>query len=141
MSLEVLLIPLGIAAVAAVREMRSSDLCEKCRATRIKDSSLLLASLRQVGATATQVAEDRVLASSKWGPLTFQRVGEVFLGRVDGREALTEEMLGELHSALGEIVQSAMVEDLRRQAEQMGMLLISETDDNGTVQLVFEEVR
>ena len=141
MSLEVLLLPLGIAAIAAVREMRSSDLCEKCRATRIKDSSLLLASLGHLGATAPQVAEDRVVASSRWGPLTFQRVGELFLGRVDGREDLTENMLGELHSAMGVIVQAAMVEDLRHQAEQMGMLLLSETDQNGTVQLVFEEAR
>lgn len=51
MSLEVLLIPLGIAAIAAIREAKSTDLCEKCKTTRITDQQLLEDALVAMGAT------------------------------------------------------------------------------------------
>ncbi|MDP9883103.1 hypothetical protein J2W21_000593 [Sinomonas atrocyanea] len=141
MSLEVLLIPLGIAAIAAIKEARSSDLCEKCKATRIEDQSLLVEALQALGATDIQQTNGRLTAKSRFGQLTFARVGKAFLGRVDGAESATPSMLAELDSAVGSILQFRTVESVREQAASMGLTLITQTAQDGTVQLVFEEQR
>ncbi|WP_077490422.1 hypothetical protein [Sinomonas mesophila] len=141
MSLEVLLIPLGIAAIAALKESRSTDLCEKCKATRVQDQDLLLEALEALGATDIQQSEGRVTAYSRYGRLTFARVGDVFLGRVDGVEEATPQMLGELDAAVGSILQFRTVESVRQQAAAMGLTLLTQTAQDGTVQLVFEERR
>lgn len=139
MSLEVLLIPLGIAAIAAIKEARSTDLCEKCKATRIEDQSLLVEALTALGATDIRQNEGRLTATSRYGELTFARVGQVFLGRVDGTEEATPGMLADLESAVGAILQFRTVESVREQAAAMGLTLLTQTAQDGTVQLVFEE--
>jgi hypothetical protein len=139
MSLEVLLIPLGIAAIAALKEARSSDLCEKCQATRIEDQGLLVEALQALGATEIREADGRVTAASRYGTLTFARVGQAFLGRVDRVEQATPGMLADLESAVGSILQFRTVESVREQAAAMGMTLLTQTALDGTVQLVFEE--
>ncbi|RJT97358.1 hypothetical protein D6T65_13435 [Arthrobacter frigidicola] len=139
MSLEILLLPLGIAAVAAIKQARSTDLCEKCRTTRITDQGLLVAALRAMGATEIMETEGRLSARTAYGPVTFQRVGSVFLGRVDKAEAETPHMLAELDVKVGHITQIHTIENVRRQAAAMGMVLIEERSEDGTVQLVFEQ--
>lgn len=141
MSLEVLLIPLGIAAVAAIRQARSSDLCEKCKATRITDQKLLEESLLALGATKVQASNGRVTARTVHGPVTFQRIGEIFLGRVDKAPHKTDAMLQDLNAATGTILQYRTVQAVREQAAAMGMTLVEERADDGTVQLVFEQGR
>lgn len=141
MSVELLLIPLGIAAVAAIREARSTDLCEKCRATRIKDTSLLLDALERAGVTDVIANnEDRVIGRSAHGTVTFQRVGETFLGRVDGNEQATVTLLADLDRHVGLLVQEQNVRLVRERAATLGYRLITEQDDDGAVRLVFEEV-
>lgn len=140
MSLEVLLIPLGIAAIAAIREARSTDLCEKCKNTRITDASLLVEVLERMGATNLVVTDSRITATTSYGPATFQMVGNLFLGRVDGSvQALTEAMLAQVDSTLGNISQARSVERIRERAAEMGLVLLTEHADDGTVQLVFEQ--
>lgn len=139
MSLEILLLPLGIAAVAAIRQARSTDLCEKCKTTRITDQGLLVEALRAMGATKIRESEGRLTASTSYGPVTFQRVGTLFLGRVDKSEEKTQSMLADLDVNVGRITQFHTVESVRRQAQAMGMVLIEERSEDGTVQLVFEQ--
>jgi len=140
MSLEVLLIPLGIAAIAAIKEARSTDLCEKCKNTRITDASLLVEVLERMGAADLVVADSRITAATSFGPVTFQMVGKLFLGRVDGNvEALTEAMLAQVDATLGTISQARSVERIRERAAEMGLILVTENADDGTVQLVFEQ--
>jgi hypothetical protein len=139
MSLEILLLPLGIAAVAAIRQARSTDLCEKCKTTRITDQGLLVEALRAMGATKLRESEGRLSAITSYGPVTFQRVGTLFLGRVDKSENKTKAMLSDLDVNVGRITQFHTVENVRRQAQAMGMILIEERSEDGTVQLVFEQ--
>ena len=140
MSLEVLLIPLGIAAIAAIREARSTDLCEKCKTTRIKDQQLLHDALLEMGATSLSAGEGRVTGDSPYGRITFQRIGEVFLGRVDrADDQVTDNMLAALDMSVGALLQQRTISSLHARAAEMGMTLVSQTAANGEVQLVFEQ--
>lgn len=140
MSLEVLLIPIGIAAIAAIREARSTDLCEKCKTTRVKDQQLLHDALHAMGATSLSVGEGRITGDSPYGRITFQRVGEVFLGRVDrADDQVTDNMLTALDMSVGALLQQRTITSLHARAAEMGMTLVSQTAANGEVQLVFEQ--
>lgn len=140
MSLEVLLIPLGIAAIAAIREAGSTDLCEKCKTTRITDQQLLHEALLAIGATDLSVAEGRITGNSPYGRITFQRLGEVFLGRVDrAQDGTTSDMLAALDMSVGALLQERTISSLHARAAEMGMVLVSQTAANGEVQLVFEQ--
>jgi hypothetical protein len=139
-SLEVLLIPIGIAAIAAIREARSTNLCEKCKTTRIKDQKLLHDALVAMGATRLSSGQGRITGDSPYGRITFQLVGDVFLGRVDGTDQdATTNMLAALDMSVGALLQQRTVESLRTRAAEMGLTLIAQTSDNGDVQLVFEQ--
>lgn len=140
MSLEVLLIPLGIAAIAAIREARSTDLCEKCKTTRIKDQQLLQDALLAMGATSLSVTEGRITGDSPYGRVTFQQIGELFLGRVDrADDQVTDNMLAALDMTVGALLQQRTIASLHARAAEMGMTLVSQTAANGEVQLVFEQ--
>lgn len=140
MSLEVLLIPLGIAAYAALKESRSTDLCEKCKSTRITDRELLCEALKNLGATDLRTVDNRIEARMQQGQVTFQKVGETFMGRVDNAaEAVTLSMLGAVDTEVGRITQQRSIESMRLRATELGLTLIEERASNGTVQLVFEE--
>src|SRR4051794_36769890 len=71
MSVEVLLIPLGIAAYGALatwaKESRSVDLCEKCKATRVMQTPILVEALTAMSVVITSQTEDRVTGTSKSG--------------------------------------------------------------------------
>ena len=145
MSVEVLLIPLGIAAYSAVhslvREARSADLCEKCKATRITDDGVLGNALAGTGAAVTSAAPHRLQASSRCGSLTFQRVGDVFLGRVDGAdEETTRAMLGELDAAVGLVMQDRTARLVVERAQALGFRLIEHREQDGSLNYVFEEI-
>lgn len=144
MSIEVVLIPLGIAAYGAistlVKESRSVDLCESCKATRIVDPVLLREALGRMGAVVTEGTDDRILATGAWGALTFQKVGDVFLGRVDGNDELvTQTMLEELDRQVGRVVQGRTAALVRERAKELGFRLIEQHDQNGVLNYVFEE--
>ena len=141
MSLEVLLIPIGIAAVAAIKEARSTDLCEKCRATRITAHDVLLEALTALGVSLTSTSDTRVTASSRWGALTFQKVGDIFLGRVDGADAdTTDAMLNELDRTVGKVMQQRTAQQVIERAEALGFRLIQHQEDDGSLNYVFEEI-
>jgi len=144
MSIEVLLIPAGIAAYSAihslVKEARSEDLCEKCRATRVTEVDVAQEALLSMGATITHLSEDRVQAASRWGELTFQRVGNVILGRVDGAdEATTLSMLAEFDTAVGRVMQSRTAQIVVERARALGFRLIEQREEDGSLNYVFEE--
>lgn len=145
MSIEVLLIPAGIAAYSAihslVREARSEDLCEKCRATRVTDIEVARAALATMGVVITLTDADRLQATSSWGALTFQKVGDVVLGRVDNAdEPATLAMLSEFDAAVGRVMQARTAQVVVERARALGFRLIEEREDDGTLNFVFEEV-
>lgn len=141
MSLEVLLIPIGMAALAALKEARSTDLCEKCRATRITEVDVLTEALAALEASVTSVTGGRVNAESRWGTVTFQKVGDVFLGRVDDADAATTDaMLGELDGAVGRVMQNRTAQLVMERAEALGFRLIQHHEEDGSLNYVFEEI-
>lgn len=140
MSVEFVLIPMGIALIAAWREARSNDLCQKCRATAITDQPLLVDALHELGAVELFESEGRVNATLPFGPVTFQKVGQTFLGRVDRDDASTEVMLTALQSAVGSVLQQRSAERLRTRAAELGLRLVEDRTEDGEIRLVFEEM-
>lgn len=140
MSLEVLLIPIGIAAIAAIAESRSTDLCEKCRATRIVDVDILHEVLTELDARVLTTTDSRLSASSEWGPLTFQKVGDVWLGRVDNAsEEQTIEMIAAVDVTVGQLMRARTARQVVERAEALGYRLIEQTEVDGSLNYVFEE--
>jgi hypothetical protein len=140
MSIEVLLIPLAIAGIAAIREARSTDLCEKCKVTRIADQSALVEALIKLGAENFVEVDGRVTCTLGDQALTFQKVNNVFLGRVDqGSEEDTEEMLALVDGGFGKVIQERTITHAKEFAASNGLRLISESAGDGSVQLLFEE--
>lgn len=144
MSIEVLLIPAGIAAYSAihalVREARSTDLCEKCRATRVTEIDVAHEALLALGSTITHAEDGRIHANTRWGGVTFQKVGNVVLGRVDSAdEPTTLAMLGEFDAAVGRVMQARTAQIVIERAQALGFRLIEQRDDGGTLNYVFEE--
>ncbi|PPJ36366.1 hypothetical protein C5E45_20145 [Nocardia nova] len=139
MSVEVLLIPLGIAAAAAWRESRSTNLCAKCKSTRLTDQTLLVEALQVMGAQNIIQSDDNVRAHTAFGSVMFQRVGDVFLGRVDQNDNATDTMLSQLEHAVGRVLQVRNVAVVRQRAQELGLRLVTEQAEDGTVKLVFEE--
>lgn len=144
MSVEVLLIPLGIAAYGAVatwaKEARSVDLCEKCKATRIMEMALLVEAVTAMGVVVTSHSEDRLTGTSAWGSVTFQKVGDLFLGRVDGKDdEATRSMLAALDAQVGRIAQLRTASLVVERAKELGFRLIEHRDEDGVLNYVFEE--
>lgn len=141
MSIELILIPLGIAAYAALKEQRRTDLCEGCKQTRVTEPGLLIRTLNQLGATDVVGEGDLIRARSAHGMVRFQLVEGIFLGRVDdGSEEETQLLIDNVNTAVGRILQAEKVEEMRTRAAQLGLRLVGEeVVDDGTVQLVFEE--
>jgi hypothetical protein len=141
-SLEVLLIPIGIAAFAAWRgsQDQSADKNEQLLATRITDEDLLMEALHAVGATKVKAADGRVTGHTTVGDVSFERLGDNFHGRVkNGTAESTTQLLGEIEVAVGGIVQARSAERIRQRATELGLVLITEQSDDGTLQFVFEE--
>lgn len=139
MSVEILLIPIGIAAFAAWREARSTDLCERCRTTRITDQELLLEALQAMGATSMTSVSGRVVGQVPAGSFTCQKVGDVFLARIDGApDSVTIDFVGEVEQSVGRVLHERNVKRVRERAEEMGMSLLTLTQHDGTTRLVFE---
>ncbi|WP_026373083.1 hypothetical protein [Agrococcus lahaulensis] len=140
MSVELVLIPIGIAAVAARRMARASSLCERCRATIVADRTLVVEALTVLDWQILDQGNEFVCARTPWGPSLFRQIGEVYLARVDGAsDEVTLEMIKVFDAAAGRIAQMRGVQRAMQQATEMGLRLIEQRDEGGQVRLVFEE--
>ena len=101
---------------------------------------LLIEALTAMGATVTSRTEDRLTGISEWGAVTFQKVGDLFLGRVDGMdENVTRSMLSALDVQIGRIAQLRTAEIVMERAKALGFQLIEHRDEDGVLNYVFEE--
>ncbi|MGF3052888.1 hypothetical protein ACQUSY_02820 [Microbacterium sp. YY-03] len=140
MSIEVLLIPLGMAAVAAIKEANRTDLCTKCMATRVTSVDVLREVLAAMDVTVESSDSALITGTSAWGALTFRQVGNVWLGRVDNASAQeTGAMISALDITLGRVMQTKTAQQVVARAESLGFRLVSTTQENGTLNYVFEE--
>ncbi|SNT55943.1 hypothetical protein SAMN05421812_109295 [Asanoa hainanensis] len=146
MSVSLLLIPAALAAAAAI-SARAADqpggsggglVCTV--STRMRDSALLSAALRETGAVVTTGTD---LVDAVWQGVTarFTRDTEGiwaahFAGDVDESRAV--EIVRRLDEAYGRQVQAAVLDRLRTRAPAAGLRLESETlEEDASVRLVF----
>jgi hypothetical protein len=143
-SISLILVPLAVAAVAAVNGARSTRdvtgqvVCEV--RTRMRDERLLAAALEETGAAVT--ADEREIAA-QWAGVraAFARDAEGvwsahFTGDVDESRAV--EIIRAVDVGYGRQVQRAVLERLRERAPAAGFSLESETiTEDAGVRLVF----
>ncbi|MEV0719887.1 hypothetical protein [Asanoa sp. NPDC050611] len=143
MSVSLILIPAALAAAAVIQARAgggggASTVCTV--STRMRDSVLLSAALRETGAVVT-AGDDVVDAAWQGVESRFTRGADGiwtahFRGDVDESRAV--EIVRRLDVAYGRQVQAAVVERLRDRALAAGLRLESETvADDAAVRLVF----
>jgi len=142
MSIELLLIPIGLTVYAAIREYRDTTLCEKCRTTTVTDLHLLDRALQHLGATGIEHLTEQVVVAHLGGrAIRFQKAGEAIIGRVDEHDDETDLLVNQVNVAAGLVSQRDTIEAMRLRAAELGLRLVGEeTAEDGTVQLLFEEV-
>lgn len=144
MSVSLILVPLAVATVAAVRGAtagRDDDGRIVCQVkTRMRDAQLLGDALRQTGAVV-DVDTDTITATWASVRARFQRDAEgVWTAHLAGEvdEARAVQIVQAVDVAYGQQVQRAVVERLRNQAGDAGLRLESEeTAEDASVRLVF----
>lgn len=141
MSIEILLIPAGIAAYAALKEHREAARLRGSLPLRVTDPELLIQALDQLGATDVAVDESTITASLEGEHLTVRGVDELLLLQVvDGTEEQTAALVEQVDQQVGQALQEAKVEEMRTRAAQLGLVLVGEVvAEDGTVQMIFEE--
>ncbi|MQA25920.1 MAG: hypothetical protein GEU94_10680 [Micromonosporaceae bacterium] len=146
MSVSVLLVPLALAAAAAVtgvaagRDAQGRVVCQV--RTRMRDANLLGAALRESGGVVSTDDTGAVHADWQQSRATFQRDQDGiwsahFTGEVDESRAV--EITRAVDVAYGRQVQQAVLQRLRERAGSAGLRLESEmVADDHSVQLVFQ---
>ena len=150
MSLSLVLIPLSIAVAAAsqARQIRPSDVeagNEVRVESRMRDETLLVVSLQDLGATVRRADDGVLLAKTPDRALTMRRDAAglwnaCFAGTwtPDGARAFVED----LDRAYGLQVQRAVIRRLEERAPEAGMRITSQSvDDDRVVTLVMEVER
>ena len=144
MSLEIILVPLAIAAYGSwkARSMEKDNflLVE----TRLKDSAILAATLHSMGGTSVSVDEGVVRAIIGNRSVSFQSDSNgVLTAHVDTKdqeEAIS--LLLEVDRQYGIQVQAAVVERVKQRAGSLGMNVISQIKgEDGSVNMILEEVK
>lgn len=147
MSVEIVLIPLAIAAASAWKASRPAGRSGPTYlqvATRMRDRSLLQRALGDVGATVTE--HDAQLQAS-WDTIAAtmtQTADGIWTAHFpsETQEEHATELLRDLDIAYARRVQEAVVARLREQAPSAGMTIESERiEPDRTVTLVFNVAR
>lgn len=142
MSIEIILIPAAVAAIAAWQANRGTDEAGRTRVavtTRLRSADLLRLALRDLGATVDASSEE-VVASWSTIQASFSRdESGVWTAHFEG-DVTTEEatdVIQNLDRAYGRRVQQEVLERLRDRAPQAGMTIESETvEEDRTVTLI-----
>jgi len=150
MSLSLVLIPLAVAAAAAsqAHQDHPSDVAavnEIRVESRMRDETLLVASLGDLGATVRRADDGALLVETPGGGLTMKRDAAglwnaCFAGAwtPNGARAFVED----LDRAYGLQVQRAVIRRLEERAPEAGMRITSQSvDDDRVVTLVMEVER
>ena len=150
MSLSLVLIPLSIAAAAAsqARRPRPSDVeagNEVRVESRMRDETLLVAALGDLGAAMSRTGDGALLARTPDRALTMRRDAAGLWNACfaetwtpDGARAFVED----LDRAYGLRVQRAVIRRLEERAPEAGMRITSQSvDDDRVVTLVMEVER
>jgi hypothetical protein len=144
MSLEIILVPLAIAAYGSwkARSMEKDNVL--LVETRLKDPALLALALHAMGGTSIEVDGGVVQAVIGNRKLSFRSDSSgVLTAHVDTKdqdEAVS--LLLEVDKQYGFQVQEAVVARVKQRASGLGMNIVSQiTSEDGSINMVLEEVR
>ena len=144
MSLEIILVPLAIAAYGSwkARSMEKDNVL--LVETRLKDSALLTMALHAMGGTSVEVDGGVVRAVIGNRKVSFRSDSSgVLTAHVDTKdqdEAIS--LLLEVDKQYGIQVQAAVVERVKQRAGGLGMNFVSQvTSEDGSINIILEEVR
>lgn len=142
MSLEAVLIPAGMIAYAAIRDHMAPHDFENSMQCRITSRDLLLDSLTSLGAESIEFDGSYISAQLHGRTVRFHAVEGHVIGRVEGgTEDEIKQMLAALDSRAGQLIQISKTAEIRERATEMGYELVGEEiADDGTIQLVYEEI-
>ena len=144
MSLEIILVPLAIAAYGSwkARSMEKDNVL--LVETRLKDSALLTMALHAMGGTSVEVDGGVVRAVLGNRKVSFRSDSSgVLTAHVDTKdqdEAIS--LLLEVDKQYGIQVQAAVIERVKQRAGGLGMNIVSQiTSEDGSINIILEEVR
>ena len=144
MSLEIILVPLAVAAYGSwkARSMERDNVL--LVETRLKDTQLLTQALEAMGGVLVKVDGSKVSAEIGARKVSFSPDSQgVLTAHVDTKnqeEAIS--LLLEVDRQYGVQVQTAVVEKVKQRASGLGMDLVSQiVSDDGAINIVLEEVR
>lgn len=144
MSLEIILVPLAIAAYGSwkARSMEKDNVLMV--ETRLKDSALLAMAIQAMGGTSVEVDGGVVLAVVGNRKVSFRSDSSgVLTAHVDTKnQDEATSLLLEVDKQYGIQVQAAVVERVKQRAGGLGMNFVSQvTSEDGSINIILEEVR
>ena len=144
MSLEIILVPLAIAAYGSwkARSMEKDNVLMV--ETRLKDSVLLAMAIQAMGGTSVEVDGGVVQAVVGNRKVSFRSDSSgVLTAHVDTKnQDEATSLLLEVDKQYGIQVQAAVVERVKQRAGGLGMNFISQvTSEDGSINIILEEVR
>ena len=144
MSLEIILVPLAIAAYGSwkARSMEKDNVLMV--ETRLKDSALLAMAIQAMGGTSVEVDGGVVQAVVGNRKVSFRSDSSgVLTAHVDTKnQDEATSLLLEVDKQYGIQVQAAVVERVKQRAGGLGMNFVSQvTGEDGSINIILEEVR
>lgn len=140
MSLEILLIPLGMAAYAAWQARAEANAQDCLVETRWRHTALLAQSLDDLGADAIEATVDSTSAAINGVAVTFARGADGIITAHFPRETNVDDALaivGQVDAAYTRRVQDVVYRRVRQRVAELGYEVDSETvDDDETITLV-----
>ena len=144
MSLEIILVPLAIAAYGSwkARSMEKDNVLMV--ETRLKDSALLAMAIQAMGGTSVEVDGGVVQAVVGNRKVSFRSDSSgVLTAHVDTKnQDEATSLLLEVDKQYGIQVQAAVIERVKQRAGGLGMNIVSQiTSEDGSINIILEEVR
>ena len=144
MSLEIILVPLAIAAYGSwkARSMEKDNVLMV--ETRLKDSALLAMAIQAMGGTSVEVDGGVVQAVVGNRKVSFRSDSSgILTAHVDTKnQDEATSLLLEVDKQYGIQVQAAVVERVKQRAGGLGMNFVSQvTSEDGSINIILEEVR
>jgi hypothetical protein len=143
MSIEIILVPLAVAAYGSWKARSIQKENVLVVETRLKDSKLLAQALGAMGGSSIEIDGSKVEAVISKRRVSFSpNIEGILTAHVDTNDK--DEAIGllvEVDRQYGLQVQTAVLQRVKDRADRLGMNIVSQIkDDDGSVSILLEEV-
>jgi len=143
MSIEIILVPLAVAAYGSWKARSIQNENVLVVETRLKDSKLLAQALGAMGGSSIEIDGSKVEAVISKRRVSFSpNIEGILTAHVDTNDR--DEAIGllvEVDRQYGLQVQTAVLQRVKDRADRLGMNIVSQIkDDDGSVSILLEEV-